>query len=197
MPHTDRRPCRTLCVSDLNPPTARPALPGRVAAITSGLLAGVAALATGELASGLVADWQSPVVSVAEAVIDAVPRSVKEFAIETFGENDKIALVVGILVFSTIFAMLLGLLGRRRPGVPVVGFAAFACVGVWASQRFPGSSLSSIIPSVLAGVAGAGTFLLLRRLAAPAGGTQPVNAQLNDLLTVSYTHLTLPTIYSV
>lgn len=169
-------------MSDLNPPTARPALPGRVAAITSGLLAGVAALATGELASGLVADWQSPVVSVAEAVIDAVPRSVKEFAIETFGENDKIALVVGILVFSTIFAMLLGLLGRRRPGVPVVGFAAFACVGVWASQRFPGSSLSSIIPSVLAGVAGAGTFLLLRRLAAPAGGAQPVNAQLNDLL---------------
>ncbi|MCY7298734.1 MAG: hypothetical protein LH616_05935, partial [Ilumatobacteraceae bacterium] len=147
------------------------ALPGRLAATSSGLLAGAAALATGELAAGFVAKWQSPVVSVAEAVIDAVPRSVKEFAIATFGENDKIALVVGILAFSVVFAAILGLLGRRRPLVPTVGFAAFAGAGVWASQTATGSPLSAVIPSVLAGVAGAGTYYFLRQLAAPTETT--------------------------
>ena len=83
--------------------TARTGPQGRMAGAATGLLAGAAALATGELFGGFVAKWQSPVVSVAEAVIDSVPRSVKDFAIETFGEDDKIALVVGILVFSVIF----------------------------------------------------------------------------------------------
>ncbi len=148
-------------------PESLTALPGRLAATSSGLLAGAAALALGELAAGFVAEWQSPVVSVAEAVIDAVPRSVKEFAIETFGENDKIALVVGILSFSVVFAATLGLLGRRRSLIPTIGFAAFAAVGVWASQTATGAALSAVIPSVLAGVAGASTFHYLRRLAAP------------------------------
>ena len=148
-------------------PASSPALPGRLASLSSGLLAGAAALATGELAAGFVAKWQSPVVSVAEVVIDAVPRSVKEFAIETFGENDKIALVVGILSFSVVFAALLGFLGRRRPVIPTIGFAAFAAVGVWASQTATGSPLSAVIPSVLAGVAGAGAYTVLRRLSLP------------------------------
>ena len=153
---------------------ASTALPGRLAATSSGLLAGAAALATGELVAGFVAKWQSPVVSVAEAVIDAVPRSVKEFAIETFGENDKIALVVGILFFSIVFAAILGLLGRRRPLIPAIGFAAFAAVGVWASQTATGSTLSAAIPSVMAGIAGAGTYHVLRRLATPTAKAETV-----------------------
>ena len=153
---------------------ASTALPGRLAATSSGLLAGAAALATGELVAGFAAKWQSPVVSVAEAVIDAVPRSVKEFAIETFGENDKIALVVGILFFSIVFAAILGLLGRRRPLIPTIGFAAFAAVGVWASQTATGSTLSAAIPSVMAGLAGAGTYHVLRRLATPTAKTETV-----------------------
>ncbi len=153
---------------------ASTALPGRLAATSSGLLAGAAALATGELVAGFAAKWQSPVVSVAEAVIDSVPRSVKEFAIETFGENDKIALVVGILFFSIVFAAILGLLGRRRPLIPAIGFAAFAAVGVWASQTATGSALSAAIPSVMAGIAGAGTYHVLRRLATPTAKTETV-----------------------
>ena len=162
---------RTTCMSTSTTPASSTARPGRVAATSSGLLAGAAALAVGELAAGFVAKWQSPVVSVAEAVIDAVPRSVKEFAIKTFGQNDKVALVVGILAFSIVFAAVLGLLGRRRPLIPPIGFAAFAAVGVWASQTATGAPLSAVIPSVLAGVAGAGTYHYLRTLATPMAKT--------------------------
>ncbi|MDP2292515.1 MAG: molybdopterin-dependent oxidoreductase [Actinomycetota bacterium] len=148
-------------------------VPGRGAGMSSGLLAGAAALATGEFVGSLAASWQGPVVSVAEAVIDAVPRSVKDFAIETFGEDDKIALVVGILVFSVVFSLVLGLVGRRRPRLAAAGFGAFAAVGVWASQRFPGSTLGAALPSMAAGVAGAGVFLLLHRVAAPVAVLAP------------------------
>ena len=140
--------------------------PSRTASAASGLLAGAAALATGELFGGFVAKWQSPVVSVAEAVIDSVPRPVKDFAIETFGEDDKIALVVGILVFSVIFSAVLGIVGRRRPVAAASGFGVFALVGAWASQRFSGSTLDAVIPSLMAGVAGAGAVIALLRLAA-------------------------------
>lgn len=157
-------------------PASRRAAPGPLVSTSSGLLAGAAALATGELVSGFAADWQSPVVSVAEAVIDAVPRSVKEYAIETFGKNDKVALVVGILVLSTLFSLVLGLLGRHRAVVPAVGFFVFAGIGVWASQQFPGSSTTSATPSVLAGVAGAATFLALHRLATSPSATEDVAA---------------------
>ncbi|HAP74564.1 MAG TPA: molybdopterin-binding oxidoreductase, partial [Acidimicrobiaceae bacterium] len=81
-------------------PTATEHRPSRRASAVAGVLAGASALATGEFVGGLRASWQSPVVSVAEAVIDAAPRPVKDFAIETFGEDDKVALVVGILAFS-------------------------------------------------------------------------------------------------
>ena len=145
--------------------------PGRTASAASGLLAGAAALATGELFGGFIAKWQSPVVSVAEAVIDSVPRPVKDFAIETFGEDDKIALVVGILVFSVIFSAVLGLIGRRRPVVAASGFGVFALVGVWASQRFSGSTLDAAIPSLMAGVAGAAAVIGLLRLASPPATT--------------------------
>ncbi|MDO9176342.1 MAG: hypothetical protein Q7V62_16160, partial [Actinomycetota bacterium] len=148
-------------------------VPGRGAGMSSGLLAGAAALATGELVGSFAANWQGPVVSVAEAVIDAVPRPVKDFAIETFGEDDKIALVVGILVFSVIFSMVLGLVGRRRPRIAAAGFGVFAAVGVWASQRFPGSTLGAALPSIAAGVAGAAAFLLLHRLATPVAAAPP------------------------
>lgn len=155
-------------------PAHSTAVPGGLAAASSGLLAGAAALSIGELAAGFFAKWQSPVVAVAEAVIDAVPRSVKEFAIETFGENDKVALVVGILAFSVVFAAILGLLGRRRPLIPALGFAAFAGVGVWASQTATGAPLSAAIPSLLAGATGAGTFYLLRRISTPAAQNETI-----------------------
>jgi len=142
-------------------------------AASCGLLAGAAALAAGELVGGLRARWQGPVVAVAEATIDAVPRSVKDFAIETFGENDKIALVIGTLVFSAMFAVLLGLVARRSLVAASAGFAVFGAVGVWASQQLAGASLGDAVPSLAAGVAGVGSLVLL---VGSAAGSRPVPA---------------------
>ena len=128
-------------------------------------MAGAAALGIGELVGGFRAAWQGPVVSVAEAVIDAVPRPVKDFGIETFGANDKIALIIGILIFSVIFAAVLGLIARRRLAIGAAGFALFAAVGIWASQQLVGTDVSATIPSIAAGLAGIAALTLLIRAA--------------------------------
>ena len=140
--------------------------PSRVLSATSGLLAGGAALGIGELVGGFRSTWQGPVVSVAEATIDAVPRSVKDFAIEQFGKNDKVALIVGILAFSIVFAAVLGLIARRNLVVASVGFAVFAAVGVWASQQLVGAGISAVLPSLAAGAGGIGALVALTRSAA-------------------------------
>ncbi|MGD9703944.1 MAG: molybdopterin-dependent oxidoreductase [Acidimicrobiia bacterium] len=137
------------------------------AAAAGGLAAGAAALGAGELVGGVRSAWQSPVVAVAEAVIDRVPRAVKDFAIETFGKDDKVALVVGILAVSVVFAAVLGVVARRRVRLAGSGFAAFAAVGVWASQQAVSAPLTAIVPSIAAGLAGVGSLWYLFGRAAP------------------------------
>src|SRR3954469_8522088 len=150
---------RTLAMSATTPTTSR-----SVAAL-AGLVAGAAALGVGELVASLRSDWQSPVVGVAEAIIERVPRSVKDFGVERFGTNDKLALIVGILVFSVVFAIVLGMIARRRPLLADGGLVAFALVGVWGSQQAVTSSLSAAIPSLCAGAAGITTLWGLLRAA--------------------------------
>jgi DMSO/TMAO reductase YedYZ molybdopterin-dependent catalytic subunit len=146
--------------------------PPRTAAVAAGLVAGVAALGVGELVGSFRSNWKSPVVGVADGIIERVPNSVKDFAIEQFGKNDKIALIVGILVLSVVFAAVLGLVSRRRPRVAAGGFVAFAIVGVWGSQQAYTSTVSGILPSIAAGAAGVGSILWLRaRASRPAMAT--------------------------
>ncbi|OWY59567.1 hypothetical protein B7486_73880, partial [cyanobacterium TDX16] len=87
----------------------------RPRAAISGLIAAGVALGAGELSAGLVQSWTSPVRAVAEVVIDRSPSSVTRFGIETFGTNDKLALIVGIVVILALLAPVVGIVARRRP----------------------------------------------------------------------------------
>lgn len=126
------------------------------------------ALGIGELTAGLGARLVAPVQAVAGQVIDRAPRSVERFAIETFGSDDKPALVVGIVVTSLLLGAGLGLVARRRPWLGAAGFAGFAAVGVAAALAAPGAGLSTALPSVAAGIAG---VLTLRLLVPPPAST--------------------------
>jgi DMSO/TMAO reductase YedYZ molybdopterin-dependent catalytic subunit len=141
----------------------------------SGLLAAATALAVGELIAGVSSDLTSPVISVGNRVVDAVPRPLKDFAIEQFGTNDKKALLIGIYSVAAIFGLVLGLLAARRFVIGVAGIAAFGAVGVWAAGQEVGAPWWAGLPSVigaLAGIAVLGAVLATVRDAAhpaPAG----------------------------
>ena len=143
---------------------------GAPAAALAGLVSAGVALGAGELIAGVDDGLASPVEAVAGEVINRVPRSVERFAIETFGTNDKLALVVGILAFSAVVGVVLGVVSRRRPRVGTLGLAAFAAVGVLASAAGPQASLTAGLPSIVAGLAG---VLCLRSLVSRAPSREP------------------------
>jgi DMSO/TMAO reductase YedYZ molybdopterin-dependent catalytic subunit len=132
------------------------------------------ALGVGELAAGLDGRFTSPVESVATQTIDSVPLSVERFAIETFGKNDKLVLVIGILVVSAILGVVLGIVARRRPWVGTLGLAGFALVGVAAALARPNADAVVALPSLAAGAVGiVGLRVLVPRERGPEAEAEP------------------------
>jgi DMSO/TMAO reductase YedYZ molybdopterin-dependent catalytic subunit len=159
------------------PPPSRGVRRGGLLAGLSGLLAAAVALGVAELLAGLVGPASSPVVAVGDAVITLTPEPVKAFAIRTFGENDKIALIVGTLVLIALLAVVIGLVAVRRLPVGQAGIALFGLVGVLAALTRPAGSPLDALPSLLGAAAGVVALgVLVRRLSrgdAPAAGPVP------------------------
>ncbi|MGW4406284.1 molybdopterin-dependent oxidoreductase [Nonomuraea sp. NPDC004702] len=133
----------------------------------AGLTAGALALGIAQLVAGLAGPETFPVVAVGDAAVDLTPAPVKDFAINTFGENDKTVLIGGVLVVLAGIAALIGVLARRRLAYGYAGLALFGVVGVAAVLTRPGAGAADVLPTV-AGVLCGGLALgwLLRR----AGG---------------------------
>ncbi|MEV7415303.1 molybdopterin-dependent oxidoreductase [Streptomyces sp. NPDC089919] len=140
---------------------------------TAGLLAAGTALAVAELVAALVRPAAGPVTVVGGAVIDRTPAALKDYAIRTFGENDKTVLQLGILAVLALFAVAVGVLARYRRRAGLAGVLLFGVVGALAALSRPDSAgPGDALPSVAGAVAGAGVLhLLTTRAAAPAAGS--------------------------
>ena len=143
----------------------------RVLAALAGLLAAGVALGVAELVAGLVGPASSPVIAVGDTVITFVPEPVKQFAIRTFGENDKIALVVGTLVVVALYALLIGLVSLRSRRAGVAGIALFGVLGAAAAVSRPAGGVLDALPSVVGALAG---IVALLALVAPLTVPPPV-----------------------
>ena len=76
-------------------------------------MATAAGLAAAEVMVGLVEGSASPVVPVGQEFIDRVPRSMKDWAIEQFGTNDKVVLVSGALIVVLALGATVGIMAIR------------------------------------------------------------------------------------
>jgi len=143
-------------------------------AAVTGLLAVAAALGAGHLVSGLVLIASaSPFLAVGNAAIDRTPEAVKDFAIENFGTNDKLALLAGMAVALAVLGVLIGLLSRRSVGLGLAAIVALGVVGILAvrEQSTGALALSAPVASLVAGVA---VFWWLRRAAgSPEAPAEP------------------------
>jgi DMSO/TMAO reductase YedYZ molybdopterin-dependent catalytic subunit len=135
-----------------------------------GLLAAAAALGVAELMAGLTGTAGEPVIAVGGAAIDLTPVPVKDFAIQHFGSHDKAVLLTGIYAVLALFAMVTGILARRRIGYGLAGLGVFAALGVAAVLTRPVSRPVDAVPTLVGVAAGALVMVLLVRAAsAPAG----------------------------
>ncbi|MBW8729980.1 MAG: molybdopterin-dependent oxidoreductase [Terrabacter sp.] len=146
---------------------ARPLWWGAVDGLVAGLLTvGLATLAAALLtAVGQSSGQPAPIAAVSGAFIDRTPPWLKDFAIATFGTNDKRALLVGTVVVLALACAAVGVLASRHLVAGLVVFAVLGVIGAAAVLTRPGAGPADILPTILGTAAG---IWFLSRAAAPA-----------------------------
>ena len=157
-------------------PPARPApqTPPALLRAASGVVAAGVAVGVGHLVASVVNPVASPLLAVGSALIDAAPTPAKEFAVRTFGTNDKPILLASIAVVLLLFAAAIGLLAWSRPRTAYAGIALLGVAGaVAALTRGP---VLDAVPSVVAGISGVAALVFLRRAGRPSASPASVGA---------------------
>ena len=123
-------------------------------AAVSGVVSAGVFLAAAELMALLVAREGSPILAVGSFVIDIVPQPFKEFAIATFGEYDKIALLVGLALGVLVASAVAGLLQYLRPPLGVIALVIAGGLSVAAIVTRAGATPLAAIPPIVGTIAG-------------------------------------------
>ncbi|WP_420481468.1 molybdopterin-dependent oxidoreductase [Arthrobacter jiangjiafuii] len=137
-------------------------------AALAGILAAATVLAVAELAGAFFTARARPLLALGSTFIDFTPLWLKNFAVETFGTNDKAALFAGMAVTITVLAALAGILARRRwalgvSAVLIMGAVIVACVLTRA-----GATVLDAGPTLLGTAVGIGVLHgLILRIPAP------------------------------
>lgn len=123
-----------------------------------GALVSIASAAAGLLVASVGAT-DAPVVAVGGEVIDRVPKALREWAISSFGTNDKLVLVVGIMVVVAALASVVAVssLDRRWISSVAIGGACLAAVAA-----VGGESPTGWLAVIASGVVASGVLALTR-----------------------------------
>ena len=120
-------------------------------ALTLGVATLLAALMT---RTGLAAGTPSPVIAVGGAFVDRTPPWLKNFAVSTFGTNDKLALFVSMALVLTAVCAVIGVVGARRHTAGLVAFVVVGAIGALAVATRPHSGSFDILPTLIGTAAG-------------------------------------------
>ncbi|MCX5044334.1 molybdopterin-dependent oxidoreductase [Aldersonia sp. NBC_00410] len=144
----------------------------------SGVISAAMILAVGELVAVLIAPAASPFLAIGSTAVDRSPAWAREFAIQTFGTNDKPALFGGMVIVVVVVAALAGVLERTRGPVGSILFAILGVAAVGAALARPNATLLYAVPTIVGTVAGIATLRVLTAAARPSGhpGTSPTQA---------------------
>ncbi len=141
----------------------------RLLAALAGVTAGGFTLGVAEVLAAVVSPSSSPVLAVGSAFIDLTPPPLKDFAVETFGTNDKLVLLVSMVVVITALAAVAGVLAARRRLFGWVAVGLLGVVAAIAAVTRAGAGPLDVLPSVVG--AGAGIVVLDRLLDRLDGAT--------------------------
>ncbi len=127
-----------------------------------GVLSGAVAIGAATLLAGLIGAGSSPILAVGAAAVDAAPEWLKRFAIDTFGTDDKTALLVGVGMVLTMAAIVLGIVSLRRPVAGMIGLIILGTIGAVAAVTRPATGLLAAVPSLAGMAAGLWAYVWLR-----------------------------------
>jgi DMSO/TMAO reductase YedYZ molybdopterin-dependent catalytic subunit len=136
----------------------------------AGLVAGGCGLAASEVVSGLLHQRVSPLVALAEVIIQHTPGAVMEAAISAVGQHDKPLLVTGTLIGFLALSAVAGILGRRSIWYALGLFLAMGVVAMLASSARLTDSSSNRFPAIAGFAVG---MLVLKTLLDRVPSTAP------------------------
>ncbi|MCS5735909.1 molybdopterin-dependent oxidoreductase [Herbiconiux daphne] len=160
-----------------------------VFAAIAGVVSAAALLAVAEVIALVIARDGSPVLAVGSFVVDIVPRWAKEFAIATFGENDKLFLLASIGLAVVVAAAVAGVLQYLRPPIGAVVLALAGALSVAAIVTRTGATALASVPTIVGTLVGVVLLhLMVRRLrrwhaAASAVAADPATTPATDAAT--------------
>jgi DMSO/TMAO reductase YedYZ molybdopterin-dependent catalytic subunit len=122
-----------------------------------GLVVGLAGLAVSHAVTMLLTLRASPLVAVAEAIIEITPGPLAETLIALTGQYDKPILVAGVLLGLLALSAWAGALTQRGVGLAAGVFVGLGAIGAAAVLTRPGASAYDVVPVV----AGTVTWLVV------------------------------------
>ncbi|WP_461187789.1 molybdopterin-dependent oxidoreductase [Arthrobacter sp. Z4-13] len=148
------------------------------AAALAGVVAAAVVLAVAELVGAFFTARATPVVALGSTFIDFTPSWLKDFAIATFGTNDKTALFVGMGSTIAVLACVLGVVAYRRWALGVLGVLFMGAVIVASVVTRAGVGPVDAIPSLAGTLAGLAAlrFLIVPLWKAKGWPDAPVEA---------------------
>lgn len=146
------------------PGATEPRLPWLVGALI-GVIGIGSAVAAGQLLAGFLGTGASPYLAVGNAFVDRTPGWLKEFAVSTFGTDDKLALLSGMGVVLFLLGALAGVLSRRTATPGTVFAVVLGLVAVIAVLSRDDLGQLAVLAPVASLVAGAVVFRFLHRMA--------------------------------
>lgn len=127
----------------------------------AGIVSAAAFLAVAELVTLLVGPESSPILAVGSFVIDVVPQPIKEFAIATFGEADKIVLLCSLGLAVVVAAAIGGILQFFARPFGLVVLVIAGALSTAATVTRPDATVLAAAPPVLGALVGCVVLILL------------------------------------
>ena len=126
------------------------------------MLSTFAGLAAAEVVTGLYRGASSPILPVGQEVIDATPRSVRQWAIDTFGTADKAVLVLGTLFSLAVIGSIVGILAvKGRIVAAYTVTVVVGLIGVWAVLERPAPTFGKLLPPIVGTLVSLGGALVI------------------------------------
>lgn len=143
--------------------------PAALAAL-AGMVAAAVVLSVAELTGAFFTARATPLIALGSTFIDFTPPWMKDFAIATFGTNDKAALFVGMGLTIAALAAVLGVVAYRKWVLGVAGVLLMGTVIVASVVTRAGVKPVDALPTLFGTIAGVVVLRLLtmqlRRIAA-------------------------------
>src|SRR3954454_4743498 len=140
---------------------ARSAPESRMVAGLAGIAAAAVALGVTELVAVAFGPRANARTAVGSAVIDLTPGPVKEWAIQTFGTADKLALSILVLGVIALIAAVTARWETRRVPLGSAAIVVAGILGGGAVLSRPGASWADILPTVVGTACGVAVPRLL------------------------------------